>query len=193
MSHIDRKIREKGAVRKNILDATLRIATKEGWYAVTIRKIADMIEYTPPVFYEHFENKGDLIQELISNGFRLIKTEMDKAMTVESDPAKLLIRISLIHWEFAFKNEALFQLMFSMERPHLTSEMTAFFEVTLKVFRKLTDQGKELADELMFNWACLVNGYITMTMRIRHAPKMHRKNARELYLGAIERFLKGID
>jgi len=32
---------------------------------VTIRKIADSIEYTPPIVYEHFENKEDLFKAVI--------------------------------------------------------------------------------------------------------------------------------
>ncbi len=57
MSSIERKIRQKENLREGILQAAKKIAVNEGWQAVTIRKIADEIEYTPPIVYEHFANK----------------------------------------------------------------------------------------------------------------------------------------
>ncbi|HRX31691.1 MAG TPA: hypothetical protein P5349_07350 [Tenuifilaceae bacterium] len=48
MGHVERRKKEKENIRKGILDAALKIAMSDGWGAVTIRKIADVIEYTPP-------------------------------------------------------------------------------------------------------------------------------------------------
>ena len=83
MNHVERKLREKEKIKQNILDAARDIAAKEGWHAVTIRKIANKIEYTPPIVYEHFENKEDLFKELIYMGFRLLKKEFEKARQSE--------------------------------------------------------------------------------------------------------------
>ena len=46
MGHIERRLRAKEEMKQSILDAAREIAAKEGWQAVTIRKIADKIEYS---------------------------------------------------------------------------------------------------------------------------------------------------
>ncbi|MDR1416635.1 MAG: TetR/AcrR family transcriptional regulator, partial [Prevotellaceae bacterium] len=70
MGHIERRQKEREATRKSIMDTALNIAIAEGWNAVTIRRIADTIEYTPPIVYEHFKNKEDLFDELKLMGHR---------------------------------------------------------------------------------------------------------------------------
>ena len=67
MGHIERRQKEKEEMRKRIMDTTLKIAVSEGWDAVTIRKIANAIEYTPPIVYEHFKNKEDLFDDCWSS------------------------------------------------------------------------------------------------------------------------------
>ena len=54
---LTRREREKIQLRQAILDATQAIAAKEGWQAVTTRKVAEKIEYSLPTLYEYFENK----------------------------------------------------------------------------------------------------------------------------------------
>ena len=58
-------------MKQAILAAARDIAAQEGWQAVTIRKVADRIEYSPPMIYEHFENKDAVLLELMREGFRL--------------------------------------------------------------------------------------------------------------------------
>ncbi|MEL6653646.1 MAG: helix-turn-helix domain-containing protein [Bacteroidota bacterium] len=54
--------------REAIMEAALEIAREESWEKVTIRKIADRILYTPPIVYEHFKNKDDLLKQLVERG-----------------------------------------------------------------------------------------------------------------------------
>ena len=104
MSYIERRQKEKEDIKQSILEAARKIAAKEGWHALTIRKIADEIEYTPPIVYEYFENKEDLIREIIDAGFVKLGKEISAARQSETDPHKLLMKLSLIHWDFAFNN-----------------------------------------------------------------------------------------
>ena len=88
MSHLERRLKDKGEMKQSILDAARKIAGKEGWQAVTIRKIVDEIEYTPPIVYEYFENKEALFKELIYFGFHMVHKDIEKAKQNESDPKK---------------------------------------------------------------------------------------------------------
>ena len=60
----ERRDRERQELKQAILEAAREIAAREGWQAVTIRKVADRIEYSPPTIYEHFANKEAILIEL---------------------------------------------------------------------------------------------------------------------------------
>ena len=57
MGTTERRLREKEKVRAAILDTAWNMVKEEGWQSLSIRKIADAIEYSVPVIYDHFENK----------------------------------------------------------------------------------------------------------------------------------------
>ena len=57
MASKDRILRLKEDTRMNILKAALQIVKEEGWPALSMRKIADVIEYTAPIIYEYFSNR----------------------------------------------------------------------------------------------------------------------------------------
>ncbi|MDP4206471.1 MAG: TetR/AcrR family transcriptional regulator [Bacteroidota bacterium] len=195
MGHIERKLREKENVRNSILAAARKIATAEGWHAVTIRKIADAIEYTAPIVYEHFENKSDVIRELVISGFKMLYDEVEKAQATESDPEKLLMQLSLIHWDFAFNNTDLFQLMFSLERPVPNEAALAAMHMIKDIFMKITKKSESEVEEIIFNWVCLLNGSVATVMRFKDTPHSHMRTlneSRELYIGFINRFIKSI-
>jgi AcrR family transcriptional regulator len=68
MGSSERKERLKQVLKQSILRVARNIAEHEGWDKVTIRRIADEIEYTPPTIYEFFKNKEDLLDELAKEG-----------------------------------------------------------------------------------------------------------------------------
>ena len=69
----DRIQRLKDDTRANILEASIDIVKGEGWQALSMRKIAEKIEYTAPIIYEYFANKEAILNELDTPG--LCKTE----------------------------------------------------------------------------------------------------------------------
>jgi AcrR family transcriptional regulator len=192
MSHIERRQKEKEEIKQRILDAARKIASKEGWHAVTIRKIADEIEYTPPIVYEHFENKEDLIREIVYNGFTMLSKEFSAARQSESDPGKLLKMLSLIHWDFAFGNIELYQLMFSLEKPVPNEEMISNMKFIESTFLNLIGNNTELLHDLIFNWMCLIQGAISIIMKNPSLPHQEGKDPRDIYINMINRFLDGL-
>ena len=57
MGIAERKLRQKEEMKSSILDAAWKLVQQDGWQSLSIRKIADAIEYSVPVIYYHFENK----------------------------------------------------------------------------------------------------------------------------------------
>ena len=143
------------------MNSARKIALKSGWEAVTIRKIADSIDYAPPIVYEHFENKDDLFKELVYMGFSMLKKEMDRAKAKAADTKSLLKELSFAQWDFAFNNKDLYQLMFSIEKPIPSEEMIYNFNLLKNTFFELGKNDKQLVEEIALSWMCLSHGAIS--------------------------------
>lgn len=107
----ERREREKQITRQSILTAARQIAQQEGWPALTIRKVADAIEYSPPMIYEYFANKEEILLELMREGFRQLTAAMQQASDSVEDSEERLFRIGDAYWSFAHNNPDLYQIM----------------------------------------------------------------------------------
>src|SRR5215203_7474224 len=68
----ERQEREREAVSRSILDAARDLFVAEGYQNVSIRKIADRIEYSPAAIYSYFPSKDDIFFALAEEGFHLL-------------------------------------------------------------------------------------------------------------------------
>jgi len=69
MGIVQRKEREKVEIRRKILDAARDLFARDGYERVTMRGIAEAIEYSPTTIYNHFEDKDDLVKALCEEDF----------------------------------------------------------------------------------------------------------------------------
>jgi AcrR family transcriptional regulator len=111
----ERRQRERSEIREKILDAALDLFATEGAEGVTMRALADAIEYSPPVIYAHFRDKDAIIQELCYRQLR----ELAKAFATfgELDPIERLRRIGYVYADFAIEHPSHFRFMFLMSHP----------------------------------------------------------------------------
>ncbi len=117
MGIIERKQRQKEEVRGSILRAAWQLVLQDGWQALSIRKIADAIEYSVPVIYTHFENKEAILQEFTKDGFRNLNNQLQEAKDQQIPPVKQLGAIAQAYWDFAFANKEYYQLMYGLGMP----------------------------------------------------------------------------
>jgi AcrR family transcriptional regulator len=115
MASKDRIQRLKEETRVSILDASLQIVKEEGWQALSMRKIADVIEYTAPIIYEYFSNKEAILLELTRKGFLILSNDLREAKSKHRLPAKQLEAMWFAYWNFAFANKELYQGMFGVQ------------------------------------------------------------------------------
>ncbi|MEI9810707.1 MAG: TetR/AcrR family transcriptional regulator [Bacteroidota bacterium] len=115
MASKDRIQRLKDETRGNILGASLEIVKEEGWPALSMRKIADKIEYTAPIIYEYFNNKDAILQELTRMGYVKLAKQMEEANSKFTDPAEQLEAMWMAYWNFAFAERELYQVMYGVE------------------------------------------------------------------------------
>src|SRR5215470_15205389 len=114
MGITERKLRQKELTRASILKAAWTLVQKEGWQSLSIRKIADAIEYSIPVIYDHFENKDAILFEFAKEGFRILAKKIREAKEKDDDPAMQLKLIAYAHWDFARRYKEHYQLMYGL-------------------------------------------------------------------------------
>ncbi|HTE25586.1 TetR/AcrR family transcriptional regulator [Flavitalea sp.] len=114
MASKDRILRLKEETRINILDAAFHIVKKEGWQALSMRKIAEEIEYTAPIIYEYFANKEAILEALSKKGFLLLTKQMQEASGKVDSPEEKIEAVWMAYWNFAFAEKEFYQLMFGV-------------------------------------------------------------------------------
>src|ERR1700687_4434952 len=80
----DRKARQKQLLRQEILDAAREIFIKEGHGRLSMRRVADKIDYSPTVIHLHFRDKQDLVFSLCEEGCGRLVRELE-GLDVEKD------------------------------------------------------------------------------------------------------------
>ena len=115
MASKDRIQRLKDDTRCNILSASLDIVKEEAWPALSMRKIADKIEYTAPIIYEYFNNKDAILQELTRMGYLKLAKQMEDAANLHTEPDQQLEAMWLAYWNFAFAEKELYQVMYGVQ------------------------------------------------------------------------------
>lgn len=113
----ERRLREKEKVRTSILTTAWQMVKDEGWQSLSIRKIADAIEYSVPVIYDHFENKEAILHEIGNEGFRLLAKKIGQAKEKHPNPVEQLKAMADAYWNFALKNKEYYQLMYGVGMP----------------------------------------------------------------------------
>ena len=111
MGIAERKGRERADREYRIVAAARGIAEREGWNAVTIRRLADEIEYSQPVLYSHFENRDAIVAAVAVQGFREITVAFREAAS-GSTGRNALKKVAIAYLAFAGRHPALYEAMF---------------------------------------------------------------------------------
>lgn len=110
----ERRQRQKDEVKNDIICTAWQMVMKEGWQALSIRKIAEAIEYSVPVIYDHFENKEAILLEFSKTGFKKLTDKVLEAKNQHDHPADQIRAMADAYWDFALNNTEHYQLMFGI-------------------------------------------------------------------------------
>lgn len=122
MGIADRKDRQRAERETQIVTAARQIAESEGWNAVTIRRLADEIEFSQPVLYSHFENRDAIVAAVALQGFKEIAAIMLKAAGKATRGPKVLTNVALAYLDFSIQQRALYDAMFVLPTSLLFAE-----------------------------------------------------------------------
>ena len=114
MSVAARRGRERAERKRRITAAARVIAAREGWSAVTIRRLAEEIEYSQPVLYSHFENRDAIVAAVAIEGFRELATALQQAARPSADRRTVLCNVATAYLGFTYEHPALYESMFTM-------------------------------------------------------------------------------
>ena len=120
----ERRDREREEVRTRILDAARDLFLAEGYEAVTMRRVADRIEYSPTAIYFHFRDKDALIRELCDTDFRTLAQQFTSIAAI-ADPVEQLRLTGLAYFDFAANYPNHYRLMFMTPHPPMDPELSA--------------------------------------------------------------------
>ena len=181
----ERKQRDKQARRAQIIRAARRIAEREGWSSVTVRRLSDEISYSQPVLYAHFSSREGILAAAAIEGFQELGLTMEEARK-RGKRATTLEAVAAAYLAFAASSPALYEVMFSLglsvpfDDAATPAELRFAFAQLQELFAGQGSQ-PEVMSELF--WASL-HGIAELTRAGRFPPGRQRARVRAL----VERF-----
>jgi len=112
----ERREREKSETRDKILDAARELFVTEGYEGVSMRRVAEKIEYSPTAIYVHFADKEELFRELCHQDYARL-AEVFQSSVMSADPIERLRQIGKIYIEFGIRYPNHYKFMFMAPRP----------------------------------------------------------------------------
>lgn len=177
MGLTERKEREKAELKDLILLAAKNILLDQGQEGLSIRKIADAIEYSPATIYLYFKDKDEILHELMEMGFKLMNTYMAESFGFD-DPVKRIHEIGNAYIKFGLENKDWYDLMFNSDKPmkHIEKcmedwdEGMAMFDFLTKscneAIQKLNLKGLDERILALHLWSC-VHGLVNLAQSER--------------------------
>lgn len=132
MGSQERRQRERENLQRAILDAARELFTEHGFAAVSLRKIAERIEYSPTAIYLYFKDKNEILAALIQEGFELLCARM--AEVSSANPIERLTQGGICYLRFAQEHPQYFALMFELCDEDLEKAFDPKPEVIIRAF-----------------------------------------------------------
>ncbi|MGA0560605.1 TetR/AcrR family transcriptional regulator [Larkinella sp. VNQ87] len=196
METLERKQRNREQTRSGIVLTAKDIARREGWQAVSIRKIADAIDYSAPIVYEYFDSKDILLDEIRNDGFRELRSEYERIKKIYRDPEKRLFEMSVAQWQFALGQPEIYQVMYNLNGAYCTrpvcesSEMEALSALIREIIFTFIPKSQESIQKLYYEWWSLSHGMITLAMLLRDRQSLELSE--QVYRDSMRRFVRSL-
>ena len=114
MPSSERRDRERARREQLIVTSARELAETGGWDAVTMRRLAERVEYSQPVLYSHFNSRADIVRAVALEGFAELADQLRSARTGARSPAAALHALAAAYLRFAQSQPAVYDAMFVM-------------------------------------------------------------------------------
>jgi AcrR family transcriptional regulator len=102
--------------KQAILDAAREIIAEEGPAALSMRALADRIDYSPAALYEYYGSKEEIVVAVCDEGQRMLYEAMEQ-VDASLPPVEHLYGIGKAYIDFALEHPDYFLLMFTVAPP----------------------------------------------------------------------------
>lgn len=116
MGITERKERDKREMVNLILDSAMKLFLEEGYKNLTIRRLAEKIEYSPATIYLYFKDKDEIFLTLQKMAFKEFYEFQSSGQNIE-DPLERLFVQGKEYLRFAIENPGYYELIFFMTEP----------------------------------------------------------------------------
>ena len=113
----ERKLRQKKFLRQEILDAASELFVKDGYENVSMRRIADKIEYSPTTIYLYFRDKAELLEQVCHETFARLSQHLRAILEQPGDPLVRLRRGLIAYVHFGLDNPHHYRATFMLPIP----------------------------------------------------------------------------
>ena len=197
MRNAERKQKEKDNLRQEIMDAARELFVENGYEAVSMRKIAERIEYSPTTIYLYFDDKVDLMTQICEQTFAKLTRNIKAINKKIDDPIEALRAGMLEYVNFGLRHPSHYLLLFNTRVPE--EPRIAFAESNGKLaFETLRDAvtacigaGKLSSRDIDLVSQTLwmgIHGITSLLITHQHFPFVGRK---KLIENAVETMIKG--
>lgn len=114
----ERRERQKESLRQEILDAARELFVKEGYENVSMRRIAEKIDYSPTTIYLYFKDKTDLLFQVCEETFSKLAAKSDEMLNDTSDSLEKLKKIGRAYVDFGLKHPNHYKVTFIIHPEH---------------------------------------------------------------------------
>lgn len=205
MGILERKEKQKTELRHLILEASMELFVQEGFEKVSIRKIAEKIEYSPTTIYLYFKDKNEILYQLNMIGFGIM-AEYNKDLPAIKNPLLRLHKMGENYIRFGMENPHYYDLMFIQQAPMDALEKLACddweagdqaFDALCQVIRDCMDAGLIIKGDVIAAalaiWG-MVHGLVALNVRQRLGKMLKDgRSVEESMNQALTFFLNAID
>lgn len=108
----ERRVREKESLRQEIIDAAREIFVAEGYESLSMRKVAERIEYSPTTIYLHFKDKTELLREVCEEAFTKLGDAVRDAKETGIDSMDVMMKGLNAYIRFGLENPHHYEVAF---------------------------------------------------------------------------------
>ena len=146
----ERRAREREQLRRQILEAARELFVNEGYENVSMRKIANKIEYSPTTIYLYFTDKADLLDSVCKETLLNLLNTLEQLKKDISDPVEALRKSGRTYVEFGLEYPQDYKLTFVI-RPQFQKGLgLEEGSVGEKVFNYLSEMVSECIQQKRF-------------------------------------------
>lgn len=186
MGIVERRQRQKETLRREILAAARELFAEEGFEAVTMRKLAARIEYSPTAIYLHFEDKHAVLEAVCEETFSSLAARLQKLSDKRLRPREYLREGLRLYVKFGLQHPDDYTLTFTLRtgkhapRPDsfAASAGSRAFDYLRGALRACNEAGElpgiDVDTSAQAMWAA-VHGLVSLLIAHPHFPWVARR------------------